>query len=763
MSLFYDLKLKRQKAGAEGGVSAVTSEGRPEGGAKDSGYSATCSSDSEQSESPASSPRPPKYQHHHRQVDSPLDISPTRSDCDSLLSSPTSCQPAHPSVTSSQPNFDVLRHAQLLRAKTMAYYPTIYPQHFPPEMMRTPARLNVAAAGGSNAMMANVNAATHFVGNILYRCLVQPRAVMEGYGNKTEGGSLHQGGREEGPVNLTMASGRQSPQQSLRSSCSTARRRLLPSSSSTASVKSDFGSEMSLEGGEGEEGGQVAAMDGPMICMICGDKATGLHYGIITCEGCKGFFKRTVQNKRVYTCVASGGCEITKTQRNRCQYCRFQKCLKQGMVLAAVREDRMPGGRNSGAVYNLYKVKYRSRKRKNNTSQQQGLTPPNKQQERCHSESKSSHNDGRGSSPQAKALLPLSSPTPTANCHTAPTLHKSDSLPADTALDMLNGPEDIQLLSRLIELDQLEDVATLKSMDNFFSDTNIELPERLRKMGDRMVIKLVEWTQRLPYLSTLPIGLLTSLLTHRWHLILLLSTSFFNVQRRRGVKRKLEEDSEGPTSTSDRHQTLLTRYRHRLDSRGSTHSPNSDSSDDTARKENGGQDSKQVPTIKESDAEVTLIMAAPPSTSPADSPKPSTVLSPGDKSLKEDIHDSLLHLQFYLRRLLGREVEYEELEREIGDMLRQLISFMRHLRDINLSAEEYVALKVLIMLQDGAPAFRLYQQQYMNALMCYLVRQHGRQAQQRLHLLLNLNPQIQLAAAKLLQNKMFYVPFLLNS
>lgn len=65
-----------------------------------------------------------------------------------------------------------------------------------------------------------------------------------------------------------------------------------------------------------------------------------------------------MQNKRVYTCVAEGSCEITKAQRNRCQYCRFQKCLRQGMVLAAVREDRMPGGRNSGAVYNLYKVMY---------------------------------------------------------------------------------------------------------------------------------------------------------------------------------------------------------------------------------------------------------------------------------------------------------------------------------------------------------------------------------------------------------------------
>jgi hypothetical protein len=76
--------------------------------------------------------------------------------------------------------------------------------------------------------------------------------------------------------------------------------------------------------------------DQPMICMICDDKATGLHYGIITCEGCKGFFKRTVQNKRVYTCVADGSCEINKAQRNRCQYCRFQKCLQKGMVLAGL-------------------------------------------------------------------------------------------------------------------------------------------------------------------------------------------------------------------------------------------------------------------------------------------------------------------------------------------------------------------------------------------------------------------------------------------
>ncbi|RWS15164.1 C4 zinc finger domain containing protein-like protein [Dinothrombium tinctorium] len=122
-----------------------------------------------------------------------------------------------------------------------------------------------------------------------------------------------------------------------------------------------------------------------MICMICEDKATGLHYGIITCEGCKGFFKRTVQNKRVYTCVAEGSCLITKQQRNRCQYCRFQKCLRQGMVLAAVREDRMPGGRNSGAVYNLYKVKYKKHKKINANNQNSTNGSRQQQQSQPHS------------------------------------------------------------------------------------------------------------------------------------------------------------------------------------------------------------------------------------------------------------------------------------------------------------------------------------------------------------------------------------------
>ncbi|KAJ8373282.1 hypothetical protein AAFF_G00266930 [Aldrovandia affinis] len=76
-------------------------------------------------------------------------------------------------------------------------------------------------------------------------------------------------------------------------------------------------------------------------CRICGDKASGFHYGVHACEGCKGFFRRTIQMKLEYDrCERS--CRIQKKSRNKCQYCRFQKCLLQGMSHDAIRYGRMP-------------------------------------------------------------------------------------------------------------------------------------------------------------------------------------------------------------------------------------------------------------------------------------------------------------------------------------------------------------------------------------------------------------------------------------
>ncbi|XP_025156383.1 steroid hormone receptor ERR2 isoform X12 [Harpegnathos saltator] len=81
------------------------------------------------------------------------------------------------------------------------------------------------------------------------------------------------------------------------------------------------------------------------LCLVCGDVASGFHYGVASCEACKAFFKRTIQGNIEYTCPANGECEINKRRRKACQACRFQKCLRQGMLKEGVRLDRVRGGR----------------------------------------------------------------------------------------------------------------------------------------------------------------------------------------------------------------------------------------------------------------------------------------------------------------------------------------------------------------------------------------------------------------------------------
>lgn len=81
------------------------------------------------------------------------------------------------------------------------------------------------------------------------------------------------------------------------------------------------------------------------LCAVCGDTAACQHYGVRTCEGCKGFFKRTVQKGSKYVCLAEKECPVDKRRRNRCQFCRFQKCLVVGMVKEVVRTDSLKGRR----------------------------------------------------------------------------------------------------------------------------------------------------------------------------------------------------------------------------------------------------------------------------------------------------------------------------------------------------------------------------------------------------------------------------------
>ncbi|KAM4563118.1 hepatocyte nuclear factor 4-alpha isoform 1-T1 [Odontesthes bonariensis] len=76
------------------------------------------------------------------------------------------------------------------------------------------------------------------------------------------------------------------------------------------------------------------------LCAICGDRATGKHYGASSCDGCKGFFRRSVRKNHMYSCRFSRQCIVDKDKRNQCRYCRLKKCFRAGMKKEAVQNER---------------------------------------------------------------------------------------------------------------------------------------------------------------------------------------------------------------------------------------------------------------------------------------------------------------------------------------------------------------------------------------------------------------------------------------
>ncbi|CAL1532147.1 unnamed protein product [Lymnaea stagnalis] len=84
------------------------------------------------------------------------------------------------------------------------------------------------------------------------------------------------------------------------------------------------------------------------LCQVCNDNASGFHYGVWSCEGCKAFFKRSIQGPVDYICPATNTCTIDKHRRKSCQACRLRRCYEVGMNKGSQRKERKSSANTSG-------------------------------------------------------------------------------------------------------------------------------------------------------------------------------------------------------------------------------------------------------------------------------------------------------------------------------------------------------------------------------------------------------------------------------
>ncbi|KAL9914474.1 ecdysone receptor isoform X3 [Glossina fuscipes] len=110
------------------------------------------------------------------------------------------------------------------------------------------------------------------------------------------------------------------------------------SANSISSGRDDLSPSSSLNGfstNDTSDGKKIKKGPAPRLqeelCLVCGDRASGYHYNALTCEGCKGFFRRSVTKNAVYCCKFGHACEMDMYMRRKCQECRLKKCLAVGM------------------------------------------------------------------------------------------------------------------------------------------------------------------------------------------------------------------------------------------------------------------------------------------------------------------------------------------------------------------------------------------------------------------------------------------------
>ncbi|XP_040486904.1 progesterone receptor isoform X3 [Ursus maritimus] len=190
------------------------------------------------------------------------------------------------------------------------------------------------------------------------------------------------------------------------------------------------------------------------ICLICGDEASGCHYGVLTCGSCKVFFKRAMEGQHNYLCAGRNDCIVDKIRRKNCPACRLRKCCQAGMVL---------GGRKF-KKFNKVRV--------------------------------------------MRALDAVALPQPVGIPNESQALSQRISF---------SPSQDIQLIPPLINLlMNIEPDVIYAGHDNTKPDTSSSLLTSLNQLGERQLLSVVKWSKSLPGFRNLHIDDQITLIQYSW-------------------------------------------------------------------------------------------------------------------------------------------------------------------------------------------------------------------------------------------------------
>ncbi|GAV09085.1 hypothetical protein RvY_18683 [Ramazzottius varieornatus] len=255
-------------------------------------------------------------------------------------------------------------------------------------------------------------------------------------------------------------------------------------------------------------------------CKVCGDEVSGYHYGVRTCEGCKAFFRRTIQKNKQYTCRGNQDCAVErlgKARTQRCCYCRFQQCLNVGMKTDAVRQDRARGCPSSSGSFSASPARGRRPKQEfsDGSEAEEEPKPKRKRAAAVAPPPKKEVTPMKTTRKAGRQSLPETATTSSSNGDTDPNFTKFAALmpriPKLVSQMKNTVPDEVTWRSSLLEL--IEEEGKKKP--------HAAPLEILCNVLDRKVYAFVEWARDSTFFDSLDYEDQKKLLQHGWNSFLM--------------------------------------------------------------------------------------------------------------------------------------------------------------------------------------------------------------------------------------------------